>query len=140
MIQERLNDAAKALYKVLSEAGVKHGIFGGCAIGALGGPRESKDIDCITSVSKQQILSILNGKQGFEYLNQAREDYVAFFWSDRPDKTRALLLEILSRIFQVHFCLLHGLSQKPPALAHTLQARDSRCRPFSQPIDKLPVK
>jgi hypothetical protein len=65
MNQERLNDAAIALYGVLSTANVKHGIFGGYAIGTSGGPRESKDINCIASVNKQQIISLLNGKDGF---------------------------------------------------------------------------
>ncbi|KAI9793502.1 MAG: hypothetical protein M1816_007934 [Peltula sp. TS41687] len=33
-------------------AGIKHRIFGGYSSGSLGGPRESKDIDCIASLSK----------------------------------------------------------------------------------------
>lgn len=99
MIQERLNDAAIALYKGLTAAGIKHGIFGGYAIQALGGPRESKDIDCIASVDKQQVINILNGKEGFEYINQSRDDYVAFFWSDKPSRENAVLVEIFVESF-----------------------------------------
>jgi hypothetical protein len=53
MIQARLNDAAIALSRILHEAGTKHGVFGGFAIVSLG---ETKDIDCIASVSKQQVI------------------------------------------------------------------------------------
>lgn len=42
MIQRRLNDAAVALYRVLSAAGIEHGLLGGYAIATLGGPRETK--------------------------------------------------------------------------------------------------
>jgi hypothetical protein len=42
MIQQLLNDAAIALHRVLHEAGIKHDIFGGFAIGSLGGPREKQ--------------------------------------------------------------------------------------------------
>lgn len=45
MLQDRLNDAAIALSRVLNDAGIKFGIFGGYAIAVLGGQRESKDID-----------------------------------------------------------------------------------------------
>jgi hypothetical protein len=100
MIQQRLNDAAIALHRVLHEAGIKHGIFGGFAICSLGGPRESKDIDCIASVSKHQIIQQLNGKQGFQFIDQARDDYVAFLWSDKPNRQNAVLVEIFVEQFQ----------------------------------------
>ena len=99
MHRGRLNDAAIALNRILSRNGVKFGIFGGYAVATLGGPRESKDVDCLASVTKQQIISLLSGKEGFEYLSQGREDYVAFFWSDKPNRERAVLVEIFCERF-----------------------------------------
>ena len=100
MIQSRLNDAAITLDRVLAAANVKYGIFMGYAISSLGGPRESKDVDCLASASKQQIVALLDGKNGFKYINQARTDYVAFFWSDKPKDPRAVLVEIFVDQFQ----------------------------------------
>ncbi|KAK2797608.1 hypothetical protein FQN50_009121 [Emmonsiellopsis sp. PD_5] len=94
MHQARLNDAAIALHRVLSSHHVKFGIFGGYAVATLGGPRESKDVDCLASVNKQQILGLLDGKAGFVAVPQARQDYVAFLWSDKPNRDRAVLVEI----------------------------------------------
>jgi len=111
MIQARLNDAAITLSRILHEAGTKHGVFGGFAIGSLGGPRETKDIDCIASVSKQQVIQLLNGKQGFHFIDQARDDYVAFLWSDKPDRQNAVLVEIFVEQFQ-------GQTNPFPALAY----------------------
>lgn len=54
MIQSRLNDAAIALDRVLVAANIKYGIFGGYAITALGGPRESKDVDCLLPQAKSR--------------------------------------------------------------------------------------
>jgi hypothetical protein len=99
MIQERLNDAAIALHRILNQANVRFGIFGGYAIGVLGGVRESKDIDCIASISKQQIITLLDKKEGFEAIPQSRQDYVAFFWSDKPDRSNAVLVEIFCEQF-----------------------------------------
>ena len=119
MIQGRLNDAAIALYRILSEAGIKHGIFGGYAIGALGGPRESKDIDCIAAVSKQEIIGILDGKQGFEYLPQSREDYVAFFWSDKPGKERSVLVEMFVENFPGKYLFLTARCRHCQTMSHS---------------------
>lgn len=99
MLQDRLNDAAISLHRVLSQNNVRFGIFGGYAIGVLGGARESKDIDCIASVSKQQIVALLDGKDGFTAVPQSRQDYVAFLWSDKPDRSRAVLVEIFCEQF-----------------------------------------
>lgn len=99
MIQERLNDAAIALHRILSQEHVKFGIFGGYAIGAIGGVRESKDIDCLASVSKDRIIQVLNNKGGFQAIPQSRQDYVAFFWSDKPDRQNAVLVEIFCEQF-----------------------------------------
>lgn len=98
MRQERLNDAAIALNRILSRNGIKFGIFGGYAVGILGGPRESKDVDCLASVTKKQIISLLDGKEGFQCIPQSREDYVAFFWSERP-----VLVEIFCERFPGEF-------------------------------------
>jgi hypothetical protein len=99
MHQARLNDAAIALSRVLDRAGITFGIFGGYAIAAHGGQRESKDIDCLAAVTKQQILDLLDGKQGFVAVPQTREDYVALLWSDKPNRQNAVLVEIFCEQF-----------------------------------------
>jgi hypothetical protein len=91
---QRLNDAAIALYRALTAANIRFGIFGGYAISVVGGPRESKDVDCLAASSKQQLLLLLDGKHGFAAINQSRDDYVAFVWSDRPDRGNNVLVEI----------------------------------------------
>jgi hypothetical protein len=72
MLQQRLNDAAIALHKILAQENINFGIFGGYAIGAIGGVRESKDVDCLASTSKEQIIQLLNGKEGFVAVPQNR--------------------------------------------------------------------
>lgn len=99
MIQGRLNDAAIALHRVLNEQHITFGIFGGYAIGALGGVRESKDIDCLASVSKEQILQLMDCKEGFQAVPQTRQDYVAFLWSDKADRSNAVLVEVFCERF-----------------------------------------
>lgn len=99
MAQPRLNDAAIALYCSFAEANVRFGIFGGYAITALGGPRESKDVDCLASLTKAQAISILDGKNGFTVIPQTRQDYVAFLWTPPGDKNRAVLVEIFCESF-----------------------------------------
>lgn len=106
MLQDRLNDAAIALHRVLSRANIRFGIFGGYAIGVLGGSRESKDIDCIASISKQQIIAVLDGQAGFAAVPQSRQDYVAFLWSDVPERSNAVLVEIFCEQFSGLFCPL----------------------------------
>lgn len=76
MLQQRLNDAAITLYKVLTQENINFGIFGGYAIGAIGGVRESKDVDCLASTSKEEIVQLLDGKEGFVAIPQTRTDYV----------------------------------------------------------------
>ena len=100
MIQPRLNDAAIALDRVMAAASIKYGIFGGYAVSSLGGPRESKDIDCLASASKEQIIALLDGNDGFKYIDQTRTDYVAFLWSEKPKDSRAVLVEISVDQFQ----------------------------------------
>lgn len=108
MIQSQLNDAAIALDKVLAAANVKYGIFGGYAISILVGPRESKDVDCLASASKQQIVALLDGKFEFKYIDQARTDYAAFLWSDKPKDPRAVLVEIFVDQFQGTYDVFSG--------------------------------
>ncbi|KAJ5951081.1 uncharacterized protein N7479_009494 [Penicillium vulpinum] len=99
MLQDRLNDAAINLHRVLTQNNVHFGIFGGYAIGVLGGARESKDIDCLASISKPQVVALLNGKDGFTVIPQTRQDYVAFLWSDKPDHSNPVLVEIFCEQF-----------------------------------------
>jgi len=99
MYQARLNDAAIVLYRVLDSAGINFGIFGGYAIAVLGGQRESKDIDCVASVTKEQIIAVMDGVNGFVAVPQGREDYVAFLWSDKPNLQNAVLVEIFCEQF-----------------------------------------
>lgn len=81
----RLNDAAIAVNKALLEARVTFGIFGGFAVGVHGGPRESKDIDCVVNCQKEWLVTFLSSKKDFLYTNNTRPDYAAFFWgNDKP--------------------------------------------------------
>lgn len=100
MIQSRLNDAAIALSDILESADIKHGIFGGFAIGTLGGPRESKDIDCLAAISKAEAVALLHGSDGFTVVPQSRQDYVAFLWSEKADRSQAVLVEIFVEDFK----------------------------------------
>ncbi|KAH7119386.1 ser/Thr protein phosphatase [Dactylonectria estremocensis] len=95
----RLNDAAITLHGILSRQGIDFGIFGGYAIGTMGGAHESKDIDCLASVTKEQIISLLDNEEGFQAISQSRQDYVAFLWSDRADRSHAVLVEIFCEQF-----------------------------------------
>lgn len=78
MVHGRLNDASIALNKILQRADVRYGIFGIYAIAVLGGQCENKDIDCVASVTKEQILNIMDGNSGFVAVPQTRHDYVFF--------------------------------------------------------------
>ncbi|RSL84853.1 hypothetical protein CDV31_016650 [Fusarium ambrosium] len=111
MIQGRLNDAAIALHGILSREGIDFGIFGGYAIGTMGGTRESKDIDCLASSTKEQIISLLNNKEGFQAISQNRQDYVAFLWSDQPDRRHAVLVEIFCEQFPGAQYSMMGISR-----------------------------
>jgi hypothetical protein len=104
MHQARLNDAAIALARVLDKKIIYFGFFGGYAIGAYGGQRECQDIDCLAGATKQQLIDLLDGKGGFVKApietrfigapNQISEDYVAFLWSERPNRQNEVLVEI----------------------------------------------
>ncbi|KAI1371553.1 hypothetical protein F4677DRAFT_450205 [Hypoxylon crocopeplum] len=99
MMRERLNDAAIALHRVLSGGGVKFGLFGGYAVGVMGGERATKDIDCLASASKDQVVELLHKKDGFVVIPQTRQDYVAFFWDDQAEGRDPVLVEIFCEKF-----------------------------------------
>lgn len=99
MLQKRLNDAAISLHQVLNTAGVNYAIFGGYAVTTLGGVRESKDIDCIANVTKEQAIYLLDKKRGFRVIAQTRQDYVAFFWSVAGDERNSVLVENFPETF-----------------------------------------
>lgn len=99
MAPDRLNDAAIALYEALSAANVQHGIFGGYAVSTLGGPRASKDVDCVASLSKERVVAILNSRPDFTWIPQVREDYVGFIWQEHPKSKRTILVEIFPTQF-----------------------------------------
>jgi hypothetical protein len=61
--------------------------------------RESKDIDCIAYISKEEVISLLDGKEGFTAVPHTRQDYVAFLWSDKPDGRHDVLIEIFCEQF-----------------------------------------
>lgn len=64
---------------------MKSRIFGDFARAVLGGARASKNTDSPASVSKEEAIYILDGKNGFVAVPQTRHDYVAFLWSDKVD-------------------------------------------------------
>lgn len=101
MVTDHLHDTAIALKEVLNQADVKFGVFGGYAVSVLGGFRESKDIDCLASVTKDQAVALLDGKNGFRVIPQSRQDCVAFFWQDPGKKpgNNPVLVEIFCERF-----------------------------------------
>ncbi|KAK7518998.1 hypothetical protein IWZ03DRAFT_375200 [Phyllosticta citriasiana] len=111
------------MYATLQASGIKFGIFGGYAVSVLGGNRESKDVDCIVSVSKQEILHILDGKNGFKALPQTREDYVAFLWSENPTE--------LVEIFCAKFPGSRYTLQNIQATIHTVSGAKLGTKPAS---------
>lgn len=80
---EDLNDAAIALARVLDELGIPGGILGGVGVGALGGPRESKDIDCLVHCSKDWLVTNLHRKADFRSMANKRSDIATFLWGPR---------------------------------------------------------
>lgn len=93
MLQDRLSEDAIAFHRILQANNIPYGIFGGFAIACLGGVRESKDVDCIAKVNKERLINMVNNRSGFVFVDQTRQDYVAFLWSDSPDRRNAVLLE-----------------------------------------------
>lgn len=83
-----LGDAAIAIREALDELGVLFGIFGGYAIAAMGGPRESKDIDCAVNCEKEWLVEQLQSRSDFKYMGNSRKDLAAFLYG-----TRGVLVE-----------------------------------------------
>ncbi|KAF2258498.1 hypothetical protein CC78DRAFT_114146 [Lojkania enalia] len=101
MRTERLADAAIALHHILTSANIKYGIFGGFAIGCVGGPRQSKNVNCLAATTKEYALRLLDGREGFVAVQvlKPRDDYVTFLWSDYPERSETVLVEIFCEQF-----------------------------------------
>lgn len=106
MISTRLADIAIILYEHFHDAKINFGLFGDYAISVISHDdkvRECNDIHCIVSATKPEILSLIDGKDGFSAINQPREDYIAFLWSERPDRSSPILVEIFCDRFPGKF-------------------------------------
>ena len=77
---EDLGDAAIALARALDELRIPGGIFGGVGVGVLGGPRESKDIDCLVHCRKDWLVTKLSQKADFKSMGNKRPDIATFLW------------------------------------------------------------
>ncbi|KAF1818434.1 uncharacterized protein K489DRAFT_413725 [Dissoconium aciculare CBS 342.82] len=79
----KLSDAAIAISKALGDQlGVEFGIFGGFAIAVLGGPRESKNIDCVVNCSKEWLVNNLGKIDGFRSTGNSRPDLASFLYGE----------------------------------------------------------
>ncbi|KAH9828467.1 hypothetical protein Tdes44962_MAKER02385 [Teratosphaeria destructans] len=67
----------------LRKLNVQYGIFGGYAIATLGGPRESKDIDCVVGCTKEWLVSMLSQVKDFHFMGNLRPDLAQFIYGDR---------------------------------------------------------
>lgn len=90
--QKRLSAAAVAISRILSDRGIKHGIFGGWAVNALGGVRATKDIDLMAAIGKDELWKLMEGRSGWVIIPNMREEYASFFWDDVLNKP--VLVEI----------------------------------------------
>ncbi|KXS93549.1 hypothetical protein AC578_4972 [Pseudocercospora eumusae] len=78
----KLSDAAIAIEQALAPQGVDFGIFGGYAVAVLGGPRESKDIDCAIGCTKEWLVENLGRVPGFRSTGNARADLASFLYGN----------------------------------------------------------
>lgn len=92
----KLSDAAIAICKALDELGVDFGIFGGYAVAVLGGPRESKDIDCVVNCSKDWLVQKLSKVDGFRSSGNVRPDFASFLYGEHN-----ILLEFFPSTFSL---------------------------------------
>ncbi|KAI1135555.1 hypothetical protein F5Y05DRAFT_416228 [Hypoxylon sp. FL0543] len=132
MLRERLNDAAIALYRVFSRAGVSFGIFGGHAIQVFGSPRSTKDIDCLARITKLQVIQLFHEQEGFRVVSQVRDDYALLFWFDPAKKHNPVVVEIFCEQFPG---FVHSMESAPCSLisikGHSLgHGVSSFLRPF----------
>ena len=74
----KMSDVAIALAQVFEQLGVEFGIFGGYAVACLGGPRESKDIDCVVNCDKNWLVQQLSQVQNFRSMGNVREDVAIY--------------------------------------------------------------
>ncbi len=107
---ERLAEAAIALQQVFYQQGIKNGLFGGFAIAALGGVRSSKDLDVIAALSKDQIVEVVSRNPQFRFMQNTRQDYSCFVWSDKKDMRDSVLVEVFPERFTGNL-LRNGFSE-----------------------------
>ena len=82
MATSRLIEAAARLSELLTAHDIKHGIFGGLAVSACGGARESKDVDCLVIARREAVIEILEATgREFLFIPQVRADHANFFWT-----------------------------------------------------------
>ncbi|EEP77652.1 predicted protein [Uncinocarpus reesii 1704] len=121
--QKRLSEAAVAVSKILSDHGIKHGVFGGWAVNVLGGNRATKDIDLMAAIGKDELWQLMEGRIGWVKIPNMREDYAPFFWDDALQ--RPVLVEIFigdhhHLSYRISFLKLVGSTASP---ANTENAR-----------------
>ncbi|KAF8471857.1 hypothetical protein BDZ91DRAFT_479012 [Kalaharituber pfeilii] len=116
MLHQTLCDAAIACSTILTAYGISHAFFGGFAIleiCRLNSPtyRESKDVDCLVSGDKDEVVKIFEGRSDWMLIPQTREDYVAFFWKN-PAGGEMVLVELFvgSKESQVPKFHLHDIT------------------------------
>lgn len=107
MHHQSLCDAAISVSAILTAHHIRHAFFGGFAILEKCGTayRESKDIDCLVSGDKEDVIQIFQGRPEWMVIPQAREDYVAFFWrnpSPRSNERELVLVELFVGVKHSH--------------------------------------
>ena len=97
--QPLLEEAAVQMAKLLDDGGVRYALFGGLAVSALGGPRGSKDVDCLAGASKERLVQILDKHDGFAFSGNNRPDYIMFFWKPAANSRESILVELFPAAF-----------------------------------------
>jgi len=80
--QGKLADAAVATCRALDTLNIDFGIFGGCAVAILGGPRQSKDVDCVVDCNKEWLVQRLSEMEGFRSMGNSRPDLAQFIFGE----------------------------------------------------------
>ena len=73
--------------------------------GDLGGPRSTKNVDCLAAISKMEVVELLAEKSGWTPIPGMRDDYAAFFWDDHLKKP--VLVEIFVGKWDLHLPWIH---------------------------------